>query len=90
MATSPVSPPSGPGQGPGPGGGFSSPAAPQSDPNAAQLLKFSMDIVAASRMIAQKVPAATPEVRQINDLVAKIQENIKGQQAPAETQAPPV
>lgn len=41
-------------------------------------------------MLAQRVPAVTPEVQQINDLVARMQAKIKAQQAPAESQAPPV
>ena len=76
--------------GPGPGGGFASPAPAVEDNGAMQLLKLSMTIVSSARMIAQKVPGATPEVRQINDLVAQIQAKIKGNQAPPEAQAPPV
>lgn len=94
MASSPIPAPqfSGgdPDQGPGVGGGFASPAEAQVDEGSAQLLKSSLTIVANARMIAQKVPAATPEVRQINDLVARIQMKIKQGQAPAEPQAPPV
>lgn len=78
------------GDGPGPGGGFPSPAPAQGDQQAAQLLMISQGIVASARMIANKVPGATAEVRQINDLVARIQGKIKQGQAPTETQAPPV
>jgi len=78
------------GQGPGPGGGFASPAPAVEDQGAAQMLKLSLGIVSAARMLAQRVPAVTPEVQQINDLVARMQAKIKAQQAPAESQAPPV
>jgi len=88
MASTPI--PAPPSSGPGPGGGFSSPAAGQSGGDSSQLLNLVRTIVASTRMIANKVPAATPEVRQINDLVAQIQQKIIGQQPPAETQAPPV
>jgi hypothetical protein len=54
------------------------------------MLKLSLGIVSAARMLAQRVPAVTPEVQQINDLVARMQAKIKAQQAPAESQAPPV
>ena len=69
---------------------MASPAGPQNAGNAAELLNMARTIVSSARAIANKVPAATPEVRQINDLVAQIQQKIVGQQAPAETQAPPV
>lgn len=88
MASQPIPPPQSPG--PGPGGGFASPAPAQDDQGAAELLKLSLNIVSSSRMIAMKVPAATPEVRQINDLVAQIQAKIKGGQPVPEGQAPPV
>jgi len=89
MAAAPVPPPD-TGQGPGPGGGFSSPAPPVNDPGAAQLLKLLMTIVSSARMIATKVPGATNEVRQINDLVAQIQGKVKQQQPQQEPAAPPV
>jgi hypothetical protein len=80
-----------PGQGgPGPGGGFVSTGQPQEDPVAAQLLRMSLGIVANARMIATKVPGASDEVRQINDLVAKIQGKIKGGQPAPQSMAPPV
>ena len=89
MAFAPVPPPD-VAAGPGPGGGFSSPAPGVADQGAMQLLNLSLTIVYSARMIAQKVPAATPEVKQINDLVSQIQAKIKGNQAPPEPQAPPV
>ena len=88
MAAAPVPPPQS--TGPGPGGGFPSPAPAVEDQGAGTLLRLSLGIVSAARMIANKVPQATPEVRQINDLVAQIQAKIKASQAPAEPQAPPV
>lgn len=51
---------------------------------------MALTIVANSRMLAQKYPQVTPEVRQINDLVSQIQGKIVGNQAPSEPQAPPV
>jgi len=89
MAAAPVPPPDA-GQGPGPGGGFSSPAPAVNDPGAAQILNSLMTIVSNARMIAQKFPATTNEVRQINDLVAQIQGKIKANQQPQEPAAPPV
>ncbi len=76
--------------GPGPGGGFASPAPAVEDNGAMILLRLSQQIVSSARMIAQKVPSTTPEVRQINDLVGQLQMKIKGNQAPPEAQAPPV
>jgi hypothetical protein len=51
---------------------------------------MSLGIVANARMIATKVPGASDEVRQINDLVAKIQGKIKGGQPAPQSMAPPV
>lgn len=99
MATSPVPAPSGAlgsapsqysQQGPGPGGGFPSPAPAQTDERGAQLLKVLLGVVSSMRVVAQQVPAATSEVRQINDLVAQVIGKVKSSAPPAETQAPPV
>jgi hypothetical protein len=49
-----------------------------------------MTIVSSSRMIGQKVPGTVPEVRQINDLVQRMQAKIVAQKAPTEPMAPPV
>lgn len=76
--------------GPGPGGGFASSSPAVEDQDGAALLKLSLGIVAAARMIGQKVPQVSSEVRQINDLVQQIQAKIVGNKAPAEAQAPPV
>lgn len=75
---------------PGPGGGFPSPAPAQSDERSAQLLKVMLGVVSSMRVVAQQVPAATSEVRQINDLVSQVIGKIKGRGPQAETQAPPV
>lgn len=76
-------------QGPGVGGGFAAPAPAQPDQGAMQMLEMVRTMVTTARMIAQKVPAAVPEVRQINDLIARIQAKIvQGQQAP-QPMAPP-
>lgn len=77
-------------QGPGPGGGFPSPAPAGADKGNAQLLEMVRSIVTAARMIGKQVPGAVPEVQQINDLVARIQQKVLQQQGPAEPQAPPV
>ena len=91
MAANPIPAPQVPDeQGPGPGGGFASPAPPVQDPRAANALKRSLDIVSASRLLAQDYPQVTSEVRQINDLVAKMQMKIKGGQQQPEPMAPPV
>jgi len=88
MASAPIPPPDT--TGPGPGGGFASPAPAVEDQGAGRLLKMCFDIVGGARMIASQVPATTPEVRQINDLVTKMMAKIKGNQAMPESQAPPV
>jgi hypothetical protein len=54
------------------------------------MLRLIMNIVANTRMLAKQVPAATPEVQQINDLVQKIHSKIIGSQPGPEPQAPPV
>lgn len=93
MAASPIPAPTAddPAQSnPGPGGGFPSPAPAQNDERGAQLLKIMLGVVSSMRMVAQQVPAASSEVRQINDLVSQVIGKIKGQGPQAETQAPPV
>ena len=93
MATSPFPAPvaDDPNQpGPGPGGGFASPAPAQNDPRAAELLRVMLGVVSTIRAVAQQVPSATAEVKQINDMVARVIGKIKGAGPTAETQAPPV
>jgi hypothetical protein len=53
-------------------------------------LQSTLTIVSNARKLAEDFPQVTPEVRQINDLMQRIQAKIKGGQQPAETQAPPV
>lgn len=76
--------------GPGPGGGFVSPAPPVEDAQASMALRSTLDIVSTSRRLAASYPQVTPEVQQINDLVAKMMAKIKGGQQRPESQAPPV
>ena len=93
MAATPIPAPTGDDQNqssPGPGGGFPSPSRAQSDAKSAELLKTMLGVVSSMRVVAQEVPAATAEVRQINDLVSQVIGKIKGRGPAAETQAPPV
>ena len=93
MAAAPIPAPTGDDQSqsnPGPGGGFPSPAPAQGSERDAQLMKVLLGVVSSMRMVAQQVPAATSEVRQINDLVSQVLGKVKGQGQQAETQAPPV
>ncbi len=91
MATAPIPAPEAPGAvGPGPGGGFVSPAPPVEDARASNALQATLTIVSNARRLADQYPQVTPEVRQINDLMQRIQAKIKAGQAPVETQAPPL
>lgn len=94
MSPSPIPAPGGApaGQepGPGPGGGFVSPAPAIHDSAAANALQATLTIVANARRLSEQFPQVTPEVRQINDLLQRIQAKIKAGQQPAQTQAPPV
>lgn len=67
-----------------------SPAPAISDPQANNALQATLVIVSNARRLAEQYPQVTPEVRQINDLMQRIQAKIKGGQQPAETQAPPL
>jgi len=49
-----------------------------------------MTIVQNARMIGEKYPQTTSKVRQINDLVAQMIQDVKGSQGPTEPKAPPV
>jgi hypothetical protein len=94
MASLPIPAPAGPetseNPGPGPGGGFISPAPAVQDTGATHALQASLVIVSSARRLAEQYPQVTAEVRQINDLVSKMQMKIKGSQQPSEPQAPPV
>ncbi len=91
MAAAPIpAPPQDPSVGPGPGGGMASPAPAISDSRASDALQATLTIVSNARRLADQFPQCTPEVRQINDLMQRIQAKIKGGQQPPETQAPPV
>jgi len=79
-------PPGGPPQG---GTPFPSPAAAQPGGNMALMEKIRA-IVSIARQIAQDVPGAFDEVRQINDAVGRLQQKVIQQQGPAEPAAPPV
>jgi hypothetical protein len=75
---------------PGPGGGFAAPAPAQTDPNAAAATEAVVSMVQKTRMIAEKYPQTVSKVKQINDLIAQIIQDIKGSQGPTEPKAPPV
>ena len=93
MAAAPVPAPSSndPSQtNPGPGGGFPSPQPAQSDGRGAEMLKQLLGVVSTLRVVAQQVPAASSEIRQINDLVSQVIGKVKGSGPATETQAPPV
>lgn len=92
MAAAPIpAPASDPnGSGPGPGGGMISPAPAIGDAQASNALQATLTIVSNARRLADQYPQVSPEVRQINDLMQRIQAKIKAGQQPAETQAPPV
>lgn len=53
-------------------------------------MKAVIATVGQMRMLANKYPQITPEVRQINDLLAQINGKIQGSGPQAEPQAPPV
>jgi hypothetical protein len=42
------------------------------------------------RMVGEKYPQTVSKVKQINDLIAQIIQDIKGGQGPTEPKAPPV
>ena len=67
-----------------------SPAPAIQDSRASNALQATLTIVSNARRLAEEFPQVTPEVRQINDLMQRIQAKIKGGQQPAETQAPPL
>ena len=94
MASQPIPAPSGgspsPESNPGPGGGFPSPAPAQTDPNAAAATEAVIKTVQSMRMVGEKYPQTVSKVRQINDLIAQIIQDIKGGQGPTEPKAPPV
>jgi hypothetical protein len=83
----------GPGAGPGAKQApnqFASPAQPVQDPGAKALMDSVRDILAATRIIAQRVPQAQPEVQEIMANVQRMMGKILGNQAPTEAQAPPL
>ncbi len=67
-----------------------SPAPPQANPEATQMLELVRNIVSSSRLLAQKVPGAADLVRQINDLAQKIQLKVIQSGPTPEPQAPPM
>lgn len=74
----------------GPGGGMPSPAPPVANPEAVQMLELVRNIVASSRLLAQKVPGAADISRQINDLAQKLQLKIIQTGPTPEPMAPPM
>ena len=90
MGAAALPPPGGPPGGESPGGTpFPSPAPAQPGGNMALLEKVRA-IVSIARQIAQEVPGAFDEVRQINEAVGRLQSKMIQQQGPAEPAAPPV
>ncbi len=69
---------------------MASPAPPQTNPEAAQLLELVRNIVSSARLISQKVPGATDIVRQINDLAQKLQLKVIQTGPTPEPMAPPM
>jgi hypothetical protein len=58
-------------------------------PNA-RVLELSQSMVSIGRQLSQLIPGAFDEIRQINDLIGKIQQKAVKQAGPAEPMAPPV
>ena len=76
-------------QGPGVGGG--NPAAPgQVNPKMEQALMSIRDIVKNVRQLSVSFPAASSELRQINDLVQRASQKIHASGPAPEPAAPPV
>ncbi len=67
-----------------------SPAPPQPNPEAMQLLELVRNIVSSSRLLAQKIPGASDISRQINDLAQKLQLKIIQSGPAPEPMAPPM
>lgn len=87
----PLTPPGADGaeQGPGVGGAPISPQEGQPDPNA-MVLESIRQIVSNARRIGMKYPAATAEVREINNAVQRLQQKIVQSRPAPEPMAPPV
>jgi hypothetical protein len=73
-----------------PGGGMPSPAPPQANPEATQLLNLVWNIVSSARLLAAKIPGAADTARQINDLAQEIQRKIVQAGPAPEPMAPPM
>ena len=67
-----------------------SPQEAQTNPRAEAALQMVRGIVGPARQIAVKFPQVSSEVRQIMDLVSKIQQKISQAGPNAEPMAPPV
>ncbi len=76
-------------QGPGPAGSPISPQPAMPDPNAA-VLGWIRDIIANSRRIGQKFPAAADNMRNIQNEVQRAQQKIVQSNPAPEPMAPPV
>lgn len=72
----------------GPGGGQISPQPARPDPNQVAL-ETVRTISSASGRLGMKYPAVIQEVREINDILARIQRKLINSQPAAEPQAPP-
>lgn len=92
-ATGPLQPPGSnaapQGQGPGAGGPPIAPQEAQPDSSAA-VLGWVRDIIATSRRIGFKYPAAMAEVREIQNAVSRMQQKIVQSQPAPEPMTPPV
>lgn len=85
---------SGPDQGPstqgaGPGGAPISPQEGQPDPNA-QAVMMVRQIASAARRLGMMFPSAVSEVREINNVIPRLQQKIVQSRPAPEPMAPPV
>lgn len=71
-------------------GQFASQPGTEGSPQNAANLKLVADMVRSSRLLAQNVPGATDLIKQINDLVRKVQMKILQSGGNGEVQAPPI
>lgn len=75
---------------PGIGGGFPAAVPAQTNPGMDLLITATQQIVSASRRIGMKFPSAMQEVREINNLVARIQQKVQETGPAPEPMAPPI
>ena len=75
---------------PGPGGGYPVDQPAQPDPQDATRAMLIGQLVSSTRRLSTMFPAAGPELRQILNLVEKVQGKIVNSKPAPETSAPPV